>query len=252
MKTKLSVLLCIIFILSLALGACSSSQATSSTGSGNSSQNNDSLSKVNMLLVGTLRLEDSEKAITSEEAATILPLWQAYRALSTSQTAAEAEVEALLNQIESTMTTEQVQAIEAMNLTSKDMLNLMQSMGPVMGPGGTPDPQSTPGFDFPGGVVIDGNPPDIAGGGPSGGSTSGGTTRNFPPGGVISGGPRIENFSMGDAGSAAGLGGGPMMQGTPDPSMKGTAEARFSTQASQVNSMLLNVLISKLEALTTK
>ncbi len=43
-----------------------------------------------------------------------------------------------------------------------------------------------------------------------------------------------------------------MLQGTPDPSMQATAQARFSTQASQVNPMLLRVSISKLEAMTTQ
>jgi len=69
----------------------------------------------------------------------------------------------------------------------------------------------------------------------------------MPPGGVI---------VSGDAGGAipggdSTLGGGMVAQGTPDPSMQATAQARFSTQASQVNSILLDVLITKLEAKTT-
>ena len=96
-------------------------------------------------------------------------LWQAYRSLSSSQTAAEAEVDALLKQIQSAMTTEQVTAIQDMNLTSTEMMTLMQSMGGGMGPQGTPDPQRTPGADFPSGGFQGGDPPDSAGG-PSGGS----------------------------------------------------------------------------------
>ena len=143
------------------------------------------------------------------------------------------------------MTTSQVQEIKAMNLTSTDMLNLMQSMG-GMGPQGTPNPQSAPGVTMPSGSSQPGNPPAGMQGNPPSGST-GGTTRNFPQGGgvIIQGGPG------GDAGSAAGLGGGPMLQGTQDPSMQATAQARFTTQASRVNTMLLNVLITKLEAKTT-
>ena len=115
---------------------------------------------------------------------------------------------------------------------------------------GTPNPQSTPGVDFPVGGFQGGNPPIVdfqsGGGAPPSGST-GGTTRNFPRGGavIVGGGPG------GDAGSAAGLGGSPMLQGTADPSMQATAEARFSTQANRVNTILLEVLISKLEAKTT-
>lgn len=61
---------------------------------------------------------------------------------------------------------------------------------------------------------------------------------------IIGGGPG------GDAGAAI-MGGGPTMQGTLDPSMQATAQARFSTMANRVNTILLDVLISKLEAKTT-
>jgi hypothetical protein len=250
MRTKTLLLLNTMVIFVVGLAACSGTSdqtaSTTSTSGANNSQTNISLSQVNMLLVGTLKLEDTDQAVTTDEAAKLLPLWQAYRSLSTSQTAAEAEVIALLNQIQSTMTAEQVQAIKAMNLTNTDMMNLMQTMGAGMGPRGTPNPQSTPGFDLPSSGFPSVNPPS----GSSGDSTSGGQTRGDMPGGgavVIQGGPGVG----GDAGSAAGLGGGPMLQGTQDPSMQATAQARFSTQASQVNSILLDVLITKLEAKTT-
>jgi len=254
MKTKTQLLLCIFISLGMVLSACgnNSSQASSSgSSSNNNSQSGTALSQVNMLLVGTLKLEATAQAVTKDEAAQLLPLWQAYRSLSSSQTAAEAEVEALLQQIESTMTSEQVQAIKALNLTSTDMMDLMQSMGAGMSPRGTPNPQATPGFDFPSGGFQSGNPPDVPSGGSSSGS-SGGTTRNVPPGGsggpmIIQGGPGMG----GDVGSTTGLGQGQMLQGTPDPSMQATAQARFSTQANQVNTILLDVLIGKLEAKST-
>ena len=204
---------------------------------------------MNILLVGTLKLEGTDNALTADEAAQLLPLWQAYKSLSTSQTAAEAEVDGLLKQIESTMTTAQMDAIKAMNLTNTDMMDLMQSMG-GMGPQGTPDPQGTPSFNNSEGIPSGDFPsdgPSFSTGGNSGSSSGGRPSDGGPmPGGgplVIQGGP-----GMGDAGSAAGLGGGQMLQGTPDPTM----QARFITQASQVNTMLLNVLINKLETLTSK
>ena len=253
MKTKTQLWLCIFICLGMLLSACSNNSGQDSSNgssSNNNSQSGSALSQVNMLLVGTLKLEDTANAVTKDEAAQLLPLWQAYRSLSSSQTAAEAEVEALLQQIESSMTSEQVQAIKALNLTSTDMMDLMQSMGGGMGPRGKPNPQATPGFDFPGGGFQSGDPPDMPSGGLSNDS-SGGTTRNAPPGGgggpmIIQGGPGMG----GDVGSATGLGQGQMLQGTPDPSMQATAQARFSTQANQVNTILLDVLISKLEAKT--
>jgi hypothetical protein len=245
MKIKLVILSGISLVMILLLAGCnsntSSSSATETTNS--SAQSGTSLSQVNMLLVGTLKLEDTDQSISAEEAAQLLPLWQAYRSLSSSQTAAEAEVEALLTQIRGTMTSDQIQAIKDMNLTATDMQNLMQSMGGAMGPQGTPNPQSTPGFEFPSGGFQGGSPPsggsqgDV--GGPPAGST-GGTTRNFPQGGP-----------GGDASSGLDLNGGQTLQGTADPSMQATAQARFSTQANQVNTILLNALITKLQSITT-
>jgi hypothetical protein len=256
MKKYFLLLISICLILVLVMTACTSTsgQTVSDTTTSGSSdpQGNSALSQVNMLLVGTLKLEDTGQSVTADEAATLLPLWQAYRSLSISQTSAEAEVEALLNQIQSTMTADQVQTITAMNLTATDMIDLMQSMGGVRMGRGTPDPQSTPGFDIPSGGFEGSVPPSgdfqIGAGGPPSGSTEG-STRNLPSGGgmvITGGGPG------GDAAGDAGLGGGQMIQGTPDPSMQATAQARFSTQANQVNSILLDVLIGKLQAKTTE
>jgi len=259
MRTKNQLLLIAIVILALVSAACSgtSSQtgSTSTTTGTAGAQPGTSLSQVNMLLVGTLKLEDTDQAVTVDQAVKLLPLWQAYRSLSTSQTAAEAEVKALLNQIQSTMTSEQVEAIKAMNLTSTDMRDMMQSMGGGMGLNGTPNPQSTPGVDIPIGGFPSGNLPGVSTGGSTGSppsGSSGGPSGGPPSGGTFPGGGGVVIVGGGDAGSAAGLGGGPMLQGTQDPSMQATAQARFSTQANQVNTVLLNVLITKLDARTTE
>ncbi len=246
MKRRKSLWLVLTLLVSLVLASCGSTPAASSTTADpsgtNSSQNNASLSQVNKLLVGTLKLEDTAQAVDADEAGKLLTLWQAYQSLSNSQTAAEAEVEALVSQIQSTMTSQQVDAINAMNLTSQDLVDLMQTMGgPTMQ--GTPNPQGTPGGNSSGQIFQFNGPPGGFDEGGNGGS-NGGSRPNPPSGGgfMVQGGP------SGDAGSAAGLGGGQMTQGTPDPSMQATAQARFSTQASQVNPMLLQVLITKLEA----
>ncbi len=249
MKRKRLLLFIIPMLLGLVLAGCKTSSTSSgssaaSTGSG-TSQNATSLSEVNQLLVGTLKLDNTANAVTADQAAQLLPLWQAYKSLSSSDTAAEAEVDGLLKQIKGAMTSQQMDAINAMNLTSTDMLDLMQSMGGPMGSRGTPDPNSTPSFNIPSGGFSGGNPPEGFSGSPPSGST-GAQRPNMPSGG---GGVIIQGGPMGDAGSAAGLGGGAMTQGTPDPSMQATAQARFSTQASQVNTMLLQVLISQLQTL---
>jgi hypothetical protein len=245
MKNKARLLLPTIITLSLILAACKGNSSNNANETANN-QAGASLSKVNTLLVGSLKLDGTDQAVSSEQAATLLPLWQAYRSLSTSQTAAQAEVDGVLKQIESAMTADQMQAITAMNLTSSDMLALIQTLAPTIGKG-TPNPQATPGADMPGGGFMFENPE----GGSTGGGSSGpggSQTRIQPPSGampgggggpiVIQGGPGLDNS------------GSQIINGTPDPSMQATAQARFSTQSCQVNTMLLNVLINKLELMT--
>jgi hypothetical protein len=253
MKKTIILIMTFTLILCVILTACSSSsnQSSSTEDSSTSSLGETSLSQVNLLLVGTLKLENTDQAVTAAQASSLLPLWQAYRILSTSQTAAEAEVDGLIKQIESTMTTDQTQAIKALNLTNTDMMELMQTIGGML-PQGTSNPQSTPSFDNSLGVPLEGFPVGGMDNAPSS-STGGGSgvpSRSRPSGGgaMSGGGPLIVQGGPGmggDAGSVAGLGGGPMLQGTPNP----TIQARFNTQASQVNGMLLNVLINKLEAM---
>ena len=117
---------------------------------------------------GTLLLEDSEYAVDVDQAAQLLPLWKAARSLSESETAAEAELEAVFNQIEETMTAEQINAIVNLQLTGEAMARLMEDLGISFGFGGdrygnlTPEQQATaqaaresgegpPGGEFPGG-----------------------------------------------------------------------------------------------------
>ncbi|MBK5108860.1 MAG: hypothetical protein JJE12_12055 [Anaerolineales bacterium] len=117
---------------------------------------------------GTLLLEDSEYAVDVDQAAQLLPLWKAARSLSESETAAAAELEAVFNQIEDTMTAEQINAIANLQLTGEAMAQLMEDLGISFGFGGdrfgnlTPEQQATaqaaresgegpPGGGFPGG-----------------------------------------------------------------------------------------------------
>lgn len=87
------------------------------------------------LIAGTFKLEDTDYAVTSEQAAELLPLWQVYSELSASDTAAQAEVDALFAQIQDTMIPEQRQAIQTMQLTQEDVFAVMQERGIEMGPG---------------------------------------------------------------------------------------------------------------------
>ena len=133
--------LTILTILILALTACS---GTSNTPSSTPLQLTDGtapeLSTASKLVVGSFKLEETDLAITSEQAVALLPVWQVYQEVSTSDTAAQAEIDALIEQIQETLTTEQMDAINAMNLTQQDVFTIMQERGIQFGGGQNIEP----------------------------------------------------------------------------------------------------------------
>lgn len=103
----------------------------------------DALPARNQLILGILRLEgDPSLAVTPEQAARLLPLWQALRSLTRSGTAATAEVDALLAQIEGELTAAQLQAIAAMQLTRADLQAVAREWGIATNPNGGGQPGS--------------------------------------------------------------------------------------------------------------
>jgi len=107
----------------------------------------DALPVRNQLLVGTLLLEETPRAVTVEQAQELLPLWQMFRALQQGGTASQVEIEAVLDQIQAAMTPEQLAAIKEMRLTQDEVRAMSQELGlsaggqpPAgMGPGGGTD-----------------------------------------------------------------------------------------------------------------
>ena len=86
----------------------------------------DALDARNQLMLGTIQLEGTGDAVTTEQAKALLPLWQALRGGVT----ARQEVAAVLKQIEGTMTSGQLEAIAAMQLSQEDLRTWMQEQGP--------------------------------------------------------------------------------------------------------------------------
>jgi hypothetical protein len=142
------------------------------------------------LLLGTLKLQGTDLAVTSEQASTLLPLWTSYKAISpsrgpgqgqgqatpqaeTDNSETQAQREALVKQIQAVMTADQLKAIAEMNITRETAMTIMQEQGIMMGgpqpsndsnPGnGNPPPQGTPpanrGGDGGQGVPPNGQPP---------------------------------------------------------------------------------------------
>ena len=183
------------------------------------------------LIVGTLQLEESETAVTREQAAELIPLWKAVRSLSSSDTAAQAELEALTDQVQETMTAEQLQAIAAMQLTQEDLFGVMQELG--IGPGGAAEGDQV--FQF-------------GGEGPGDGPASGGRAAGGgPPEGFVFEGRPPEGFQGGGPG-----GGGQVFVQDLDPDQVATLQAERGGQAPGGGRAGLFLIEPLLEMLETK
>jgi hypothetical protein len=211
-------------VLTLLLTLVACGKTSSSTDSTN---DQGSLSLEMQLLVGTFKLEDTELAVSADQAEQLLPLWQTLQSLSTSGTAATEEIDAVVNQIKSTMTSQQMDKITAMKLTQQDMMSLMSQAG-VFSNG---DSSATPP------VALDGFPsggdmPSGGGGMPSGGGDA--------PGG----GPRV--FIV-EGGGDFPAGGGTGMGGVPGDASSTPQAIRSNGMADRVPAPLLNALIELLQ-----
>lgn len=238
-KVILSMLLSALAVLLIACGSAASSDASASASG--TPVANAALSPVMQLALGTLELEGTENAVTAEQAAALLPLWQAYNSLSASDTAAQAEIDALVAQIQETMSAEQTQAIADMQLTMESMRTLMQELGLSMGPGGGMNAQGTP-------VAVGaGTPfPDMRGDFPSDGAQPGGG--QAPGGGGV---PPSGGFPGGGGGFS---GGGSSIPGEGiDPVAIATMQASGQSprqgfgQGNTLNPVLFNALIELLQ-----
>ena len=164
----------ILSTLALVLTACGASagSAQSNSSSGASVANTASLSPVNsapangtpatglsalQLAAGMLKLDGTSNAVTAQEAAQLLPLWQSLQQTESApiapggpqdngtpgarpNSAMMQQVSAQIVSIENGMPPAQIQAITAMNLSRQDIFTTFQQAGITMGgfgPGGS-------------------------------------------------------------------------------------------------------------------
>ena len=90
----------------------------------------------NQLMLGILGLDGTPQAVSAEQAAALLPLWQALRATTRTGGASQDEINALLGQIEATLTPEQLAAIKEMKLSFADMQTWAKANGVTLGSNG--------------------------------------------------------------------------------------------------------------------
>jgi hypothetical protein len=223
MKTKKFVfpLAAVIVILVLVLVACGAKSSSTTSQSSNSNNTAASgtpgarnltqpLPLVESLVIGTFKLEGTANAITPTQATALVPLWQAYAQLTSSNTAAQAEIDAVIAQIQSTMSTQQVQAITSMKLTRQDLFTTMSNLGLSNGFGGNGT----------------GTPRAPSGNGGGGGG-----------GGFFAGGGGGGGFTGGGAGG----------NGTARPTPNATQQALRAQFANRIPTPLMNALISLLQ-----
>ena len=138
---KKKVFFATIMFLVVALASCASATETTSTSDTYVSVNlpvdyESALSARNQLALGSLNLDGTPNAITPDQAVVLLPLWQALRSLQSSGSPASEEVNAVLVQIEATMTPEQLSAIREMQLTFTEMQSWATANGIEVGVNG--------------------------------------------------------------------------------------------------------------------
>jgi hypothetical protein len=96
------------------------------------------------LALGTLELEGTGNAVTPQQAAELLPLWQM---IGSGSLQGDAETQAVVKQIEGAMTESQRAAIDAMGLTFEDMQAWREEQGiemPALPNGGSGAPGAFP------------------------------------------------------------------------------------------------------------
>ena len=237
MKTKkfLLPLAAVILVLAIVLVACGAKATATTTavvgtgGSGGFAANGtpgarnltQPLPVAESLLIGTLKLQTTSNAVDAKTAAALVPLWQAYAQLTSSNTAAQAEIDAVVSQIQSSMTPAQIQAITAMKLTRQDMFTEMSSLGLTNG-----GANGTPGFSF----------TPRAGGGTGGGARGGG-----------GGGGGFAFGGGGGGGGFPGGGGTGGTTGTTRPTPNATQIALRAQYANRIPTALMNALVSYLQ-----
>ena len=122
-KKSLTSFVVLVMIFAFALSTCSTPAILSSVVS--SAQP----TVTSKLAVGLLKLEGTDQAVTAAQASTLLPLWKAINVMGNDKSASQAEVAALYQQTEDTLTAGQLAAISKVTYKQSDLSALVQKYG---------------------------------------------------------------------------------------------------------------------------
>jgi hypothetical protein len=162
--TMKKVLFNLLIIFTITLTACS----TSSTSTANGSTENG-LPIATQLAVGTLKLAGTDQAVTADQAKDLVVYWETYKQLTQSDTAAQAEFDGLIAQIEEALTADQMQAITDMNITQQDVFASTQGVTVAPSSSSSSTVGAPAGSAGGGGMPVGGPPANGGGAPPDGG-----------------------------------------------------------------------------------
>ncbi|MFO7697360.1 MAG: hypothetical protein R6X16_09410 [Anaerolineae bacterium] len=112
MKYHLSIVLLVVFALVLSGCQSANNEESGLSPTGTAATVVQPGTDVRTLAMGTLALDGTEHSVDAAQAAELLPLWKAYRALINSDATAPAELVAVLEQIADTLTAAQREALQ--------------------------------------------------------------------------------------------------------------------------------------------
>lgn len=160
---KIILTLTILTIFTLMLTACAGNAQTGTQAASVTLTENytNAASAEIQLILGTIKLEETEQAVSLEQAAELIPLWQLLKTMKSKDSTAQQEITAVIEKIESVMTADQIKLIAAMKITQQDAMSVMQ--GQVSSTGKSSTTQSNNNF-------AGGPPPDAMGGMPGQGA----------------------------------------------------------------------------------
>lgn len=122
-----------IFLI-LTLAACGSQPANTGVTAPVADEN--ALPVETQMMLGTVKLDETANAIDADQASELLPLWKALRSLGEIEIASQIEVDAVISQIQDTMTAEQMEAIADMELSQENFAEVAEILGIEMSSSG--------------------------------------------------------------------------------------------------------------------
>ncbi len=137
MKNK--IFLTIIFILTLILSACAANTNNEpielTANENNLTEPASRARDIDMLslMIGTFKLDGTELAVTYDQANEMLPYWKLLKNMLSDGTAAQAEIDAVVEEINSIFTIDQLSIINDLEIESDNLKIIMDELGIQIG-----------------------------------------------------------------------------------------------------------------------